>query len=327
MHDMVKEILEKLELGQPQEHENLQIFPIFYSDNHSPEYLTMKEALEKKLLVVTEVGKEGSVPELMVKNESDSLVLLLDGEELMGAKQNRVLNTSILLKTRSETTIPVSCTEQGRWAYISPVFMDSNVVVHSKLRAAKLSSVSASLKFGRRFSSDQGRIWNEVADLAQEAQVNSPTGAMKDVYKNREKELSDYLNKFPPVEGQKGVLILINGKVIGMDYISYSPAFNNLHPKLIKSYALDAVLSKKTNGKHDARKLAGDFLTKAKECAEKKYQSVGLGWDHRFEGKELVGSALVHEDKVIHLAFFTIEENEKIGNISSSSQRKGYRIL
>jgi len=327
MHDMVKEILEKFELGQLQDHENLQIFPLFYSGNHSPEYLTMKEALEKKLLVVTEIGKEGSVPELMVKNESDSLVLLLDGEELMGAKQNRVLNTTILLKTRSETTIPVSCTEQGRWAYSSPVFMDSNVVAHSKLRAAKLFSVSASLKSSRQFSSDQRRVWSEVADLAQEAQVTSPTSAMKDIYKSREKDLSDYLDKFPLVEGQKGVLVLINGKVMGMDYLSYPPAFNHLHPKLIKSYALDAVFSKKTNGKDDVRKLAGDFLTKARESAENRYQSVGLGWDHRYEGKEIVGSALVHEDKVIHLAFFATEEKEKIGNISSSSQRKGYRIL
>ncbi len=327
MHDIIKELLEKFELGQLQEHANLQIYPLFYSGNHSPDYLTMKEALEKKLLVVTEIGKEGSVPELLVKNESDSLVLLLDGEELMGAKQNRVLNTTILLKTRSETTIPVSCTEQGRWAYSSPVFMDSNVVAASRLRASKLHSVSASLKIGRHFSSDQGRVWNDVAGLAQEAQVTSPTSAMKDIYKSREKDLSDYLDKFPPIEGQKGVLVFINGKAMGMDYISFQPAFNNLHPKLVKSYALDAVLSKKTNGKDDARKLAGDFLTKAKECAEKRYQSVGLGWDHRYDGKEIVGSALVHEDKVIHLAFFSVDENEKIGNMSSSSQRRGYRTL
>ena len=37
---------------------------------------------------------------------------MLAGEEPVGAKQNRILNTTILLKKHSETTIPVSCTKQ-----------------------------------------------------------------------------------------------------------------------------------------------------------------------------------------------------------------------
>ena len=58
-------------------------------------YLTLKEALEKRLLVIKEVSAQASVPELKVINNADLPVLLLDGEELAGAKQNRVLNTTM----------------------------------------------------------------------------------------------------------------------------------------------------------------------------------------------------------------------------------------
>ena len=40
---------------------------------------------------------------------------MLDGTELRGGKQTRVLNTTVLLGGRSETRIPVSCIEVGRW--------------------------------------------------------------------------------------------------------------------------------------------------------------------------------------------------------------------
>ena len=75
-------------------------------------------------------------------------VLILDGEEIAGAKQNRVLNTTVLLKEESETIIPVSCTEQGRWHYTSDKFSDSGVVTAHKVRLYKNLSVSQSLESG-----------------------------------------------------------------------------------------------------------------------------------------------------------------------------------
>ena len=62
------------------------------------------------------------MPELMVENKGDMRVLFIEGEELVGAKQNRILNTSILVPAKSKTKIPVSCVERGRWRYHSPMF-------------------------------------------------------------------------------------------------------------------------------------------------------------------------------------------------------------
>jgi hypothetical protein len=48
---------------------------------------------------------------------TDRPVLLMDGEEPIAAKQNRVLNTTVPVAAQARLTIPVSCVEQGRWAY------------------------------------------------------------------------------------------------------------------------------------------------------------------------------------------------------------------
>ena len=59
---------------------------------------------------------------------------------------------------------------------------------------------------------------------------------------------------------------------------------------------------------------------------EKKYTSLGLGWDFRFEGKNKVGSALVVEKEIIHMAFFKMSKEERTGRMSGYKMRRRYRI-
>src|SRR5262245_4041299 len=102
MDALIRDYLSSLILGDPQQFKNMTAAPLFTPLNHGPEYLTLQEAMEKGLLSVEEVSSAGSVPQLKAVNRADSPVLLLDGEETVGAKQNRVLNTSILLVEKSE---------------------------------------------------------------------------------------------------------------------------------------------------------------------------------------------------------------------------------
>lgn len=326
MEKIVSGYLLNLEFGEMQEFQNMGLIPLLTSTNRSPAYLTLKEALEKRLLVVKEVDYGGSVPELKVVNKAETPVLLLDGEELVGAKQNRVLNTTILLKKKSETVIPVSCTEQGRWSYVSDEFANSNVVLSHRMRTTKAASVAQSLKCTSRYEADQSAIWSEIDMRLGRTGVRSPTGAMKDMYTQRKNELDDYLKAFKCVDGQKGLLVSINGKVVGFDIISLESAYKTLHPKLVKSYAIDAFLERKKKDVKTSVDKATDFLNEITKCKEKKYKSIGHGWDYRFEGKNIVGSALVYRKKVIHTAFFRITEVDKTGRMAGSRRRRKYRI-
>ena len=73
------------------------LLPMFQGVYEGLDHLTLKEALDKDALLISEVSHGGSVPELKVINKGSAPVLLLDGEELSEAKQNRVLNTTILV--------------------------------------------------------------------------------------------------------------------------------------------------------------------------------------------------------------------------------------
>ena len=239
MEAMVAEFLERIEFGPMQEHENMAVLPLLADVPVGPDYRTIGEAMSAGLLSVAEVDAEGSVPELKVTNAADVSVLLLDGEELMGAKQNRVLNTSILLVVKSETIIPVSCTEHGRWSYSSPAFSDSDVVMSPSLRMRKVRSVSTSLENQGDYSSNQREVWDRVARLSEAAGVRSSTGAMRDTYRARGADLDAYFRAVEAVPGQKGLLAMIGGKAVGFDVVSREDAYASLHDKLVRSYAMD----------------------------------------------------------------------------------------
>ncbi|MFO7598242.1 MAG: DUF6569 family protein [Candidatus Desulfacyla sp.] len=106
--------MENLKVGREQVHKNLALYPLLSAYSAAVEYLLLDEALSGGLIEVVEVSGGGSVPELKVVNKSVKLVLILDGEELVGAKPNRIVNTTILVGRNSTLVIPVSCVEHGR---------------------------------------------------------------------------------------------------------------------------------------------------------------------------------------------------------------------
>jgi len=325
LDELIADYIYQTELGQLQEHQGMGVFPLYQKGGECT-YLTLTEALDAEVLIITEIDDVASVPELKVQNHAYMPVLLLDGEELVGAKQNRVLNTTILLKPHSETVIPVSCTEQGRWSYNSLEFAESGNVASYRMRRTKSASVNNSLRQKGEFCSNQRLVWDEIDEVSEKARTNSNTRALQDVYHSRRRDLDEYLESFPLEEGQKGLLVMVNGEVMGLDILSSASAYQLLHQKILKSYALEAMLSEgEGEGTFNGSERARSFLDVACLSVDEKHKSVGYGWDHRLEGPQIVGSALTYQDQVIHMALFQMEENEKIGAMSSYRKRRDFR--
>jgi ARG and Rhodanese-Phosphatase-superfamily-associated Protein domain len=143
----VAQLLATILTGEPVTHGALAVIPLLAPNLDDPDWLTLEEVDDNAR--VTEVSEAGIVPFLKVANGADQPLLLLDGEELIGAKQNRILNTTVLVAAHTEVTIPVSCVEQGRWGYRGRQFRPGDASLYASLRARKAAHVSQSVRAGR----------------------------------------------------------------------------------------------------------------------------------------------------------------------------------
>ena len=142
----INRLIENISIGEAISHEGLTVFPLLGKVPFAKDYLTLDEALAANTAVITEVSDSGSVPQLLFRNKGGQAVFLLDGEELGGAKQNRILNITILAPAMKDTVIPVSCVEAGRWSLSSPDFKPAPRAQFADSRAKRCMQVSASME-------------------------------------------------------------------------------------------------------------------------------------------------------------------------------------
>ena len=151
-----RELLSTLTIGQPAHHHNLTFFPLLWPETHEPSYTLLSTAIEAGEAVVEEVNESGSVPNLAVTNKCERPLLIPEGEILIGAKQNRVINVTVLVAAGVKFVLPVSCVEAGRWRYQSRHF-ESKFCAPPSLRNKKLRAVHRNRSAGGLCGKRPGR--------------------------------------------------------------------------------------------------------------------------------------------------------------------------
>jgi ARG/rhodanese/phosphatase superfamily protein len=293
-----------LDLGQPMSHRGVTIAPLFPRVDPVAHYRTLDEALGGGLRIV-EVDGSGSVPELAVLNETGGAVLLYDGEELLGAKQNRILNVSVLVAPASRLRIPVSCVEQGRWRSVSSDFGAAPHASHPELRRRKAERLREQ---PLERAAAQMEVWVEVEAKSQRLGVDSPTGAAADMFEAREGDLAALRERFPLSPGQCGALLALAGRPTCLDAVSRPEAFARLYPKLLAGYLLDAIETLDGPAAGDA--VLGAFLEAVATARPRRGRSVGLGDDLRLEGHGVIGSGLALGPELIQLSAYARDGEE-----------------
>lgn len=302
---------ESIHFGTTMSYEGLSVLPVISAtQSNQIDYLTLDEAIKDELVQITEVNQGGNVPELLFENRASKPVLLVDGEELVGAKQNRTLNLTILAPANNKIVIPVSCVEAGRWNYTSDNFTNSDRTHFARGRAKKMASVSQSMKREGSRRSNQGEVWADIDMKFSRMQMRSETSAMSDMFASSERSINKYLDKFTAEDNQIGAFFFLHGSLVGFDIFDKDKTFARLFPKLIRSYAIEAVEIAEHSNDTEAIKQVESLISSLKNDKWDEYPATGLGQDYRFNSPRIAAASLVEDDIVIHASGFILEETD-----------------
>lgn len=302
--------LSRMRVEVPLTHRNLTLFPLVDDNPKEADYLLMSNALQEGLLVIQEVSESGDVNTLTAINRASLPVLLPDSEELVGAKQNRVLNVSILLPAESTTQIPVSCVEAGRWSTLNRArayafrFDESDYMLQSDARQRKAQQVAQSMEFRNRPYSSQREVWDDIEEMSLMSGSHSTTRAMRDVYEQRRDHWSEYIVNLRVIPNQVGAIFAVDGRIAGAEMFDAPATFAKMFPKILRSYAMTASLSRHQDSDVPPLGKANLFLIRLMETPLKVFQAVGMGEQAHWMDGSLDGCVLLREGEIIHLYAF-----------------------
>ncbi len=188
---------EPLRIGEPHTHGALTIFPLFGPEPRQA-YVSFAQGRDQGV-IVKELDSGASVNDVLVQNPTDTPVLLFEGEEVLGAQQNRTFDVTALVAAGQRLQAPVSCVEAGRWdgSRSQESFSPAPQAAYPEMRRHKAMMVNRRLDSGGPARADQSEVWNEVQAKSIRMGVASPTAAMHDVYEGHRDRLHRYREGLP----------------------------------------------------------------------------------------------------------------------------------
>ncbi len=269
-------------------------------------FIPAASAIEKGGMEIREVRQEGAVNTLLAINLSDHHCLLTDMDLLKGAKQNRVVNTSVLLAPNSKREIRVSCVERSRWSYDSPDFKSAPSVMDSKMRAAKADSLRNDIK--KKENMTQSKIWGLIDDKLTSHSLLSPTRDYNLLLESKANKQTAK-HKFLPKDGFNGLAVFEGKKLVSFDIFGNRKAYQHYFDQLAND-ALNMVRMEDVPEPLDQAEafyrldeFLDAFESQLEVPSEPKQNTIGsLRWS---SDSERHGFDLTFEGRAVHMAGFS----------------------
>ena len=244
----------------------------------------------------TPIRHDGAeVNRLVLVNNSKRPLLLLAGEIVSGGKQDRVIGKDRIVPAESDPIdLSVFCVEPGRWVATSEHFGASEAMygagvgggvggpVHGG-SAPMAIMAQPSVRAKAMADKDQNQVWNEVnkqkAAMTVEVEASAPEVAteMAQVSSyakvNENAEVRKQVDAIArPIEqsyqslihqlrdrNAVGVVVAVNGRIIWADVFASTDLLAKYWPKLVRSYASEAVVTR-AKEMEVTMKQANEFL-------------------------------------------------------------------
>jgi hypothetical protein len=297
--------LQDLVPGRPWTSGEFTLVPLTLAENPARRDLLLPEALARGTMEVVEQGS-GVVHRLVARNRGTEDVLVLEGDTLIGARQNRMVAWSVLVAAGGTAPVSAGCMERGRWSSGGPGFKAGEMAVdpHLRRRTKRETNASAAGPDGPRL--DQGRAWHDVDGRLRQWSVASESADYHSGLRARSVEARRNVREIAPDAGQVGVLALCRGRLLGIEAVGHSETWRVLASRVLPSYALGAEAAQLDP---EFRRLperggAGDWLQTVAAATMQERRAAGKGVDLVLSGDWVAGSCLWEAGTVKHLAVF-----------------------
>lgn len=240
-------------------YENLRLYPVYANENFKTEfktignYVTLKDAITKSKVKITEKNNSGSVNNLTIENISSDTIIIITGEVVKGGKQDRIVQNDLLLKPKSgKQNLTVFCVESGRWSAEANSRTTSRDGEEAPAEFKNYYDKGAmSLRKVVEKEKDQSKVWEKVEDINKANKTTTSTNAYTalgnsaDFNRRLEKYLQFFKNKFSSDQNIIGVVVVTGNKVLGCDMFATHELFTKQFESLLHSYATEAILTGK----------------------------------------------------------------------------------
>jgi hypothetical protein len=262
------------------------------------------EAIESNLLDLVE-REGGVVQQVLAKNLGDTDVLILEGETLIGCKQNRMVAWSVLVGAGTTVPVSVGCMERGRWSKGGFAFKPGAMSVDPHIRRRSKRETSLSFAHAGGPHLDQGRAWSDVDDKLKEWNVSSVSEDYHSGLLARVMDARARLKALKPVERQIGVLALVHDRLLGLELVGHPKTWAALARRILPSYALGAESASRDPEFEGTRAGKPDEWLSALANAKADFRRArGKGMDGVIRSDAVTGSCLWNEGSIRHVVVF-----------------------